>query len=342
MDWRERLKWRTVQNSAGVSTISSAYRAGKIGFDHLRTGHPETRRLLHRALKIARTDLPVLVVGETGTGKNLLAQAIHNASGVPGDFVAVGPADLPKDLAESALFGHQRGAFTGADRARPGLIEAAAGGTLFIDEILELSETIQTKLLNVVDYRKYRPVGAAAEKRTTARLVVGIQGDPDRAVAAGRLRSDLLYRLKGAVFRLPPLRERGDDAVALAREFTEQAARRKGLPLGELTPAAIDAIRAYSWPGNVRELKRAAEVAVVYAEGRAIDPRHLGLDRLASQPLGEADGPPSLKREDLERWAYAKALERTGGNRRAAARLLGVSEATLYRRLGSFRTRERE
>ncbi len=329
------LDWKTVAPSDDSPTVSSAYRAHKVGFQHIRTADPATRRMLDRARKVAPSDLPVMVVGETGTGKNLLAQAIHNASGVRGPFVAVGPADLPGTLADSILFGHRRGAFTGADRDHPGLIEGAAGGTLFLDELLELDDTLQSKLLGVVEYRKFRPVGGVEEKRTDARLVVGIQGDPDAEVAAGRLRADLHYRLKGAVFRLPPLRERGEDAVLLAREFTEQAAKRLRVPLAELAEDAVDAVRAYAWPGNLRELKRVAQVAVLDAEGEAIRAKHLGLGEGAAPPVGAqgAGGPPSLRLDELERWAYQQALARTGGNRREAARLLGVSEATLYRRI---------
>ncbi len=329
------LDWSLMVPSEDHSTVSSAYRAHKVGFQHIRTGDPATRRMLERARKVAPSDLPVMVVGETGTGKNLLAQAIHNAAGNRGPFVAVGPADLPGSLADSVLFGHRRGAFTGADRDHPGLIEGAAGGTLFLDELLELDDALQSKLLGVVEYRKFRPVGGVEEKRTDARLVVGIQGDPDAAVAEGRLRADLYYRLKGAVFRLPPLRERGEDAVLLAREFTEQAAKRMRAPLGELAADAVEAIRAYAWPGNLRELKRVTQVAVLDAEGGPIHAAHLGLGEGGAAPR-MGDLPPSLRMDELEPWAYRQALARTGGNRREAAKVLGVSEATLYRKLQAF------
>ncbi len=327
---------KRVTEREDYSTVSSAYRANKVGFQHLRTGDPDTRRMLDRARKVAGSDLPVMIVGETGTGKNLLAQAIHNVSGVSGDFVAVGPADLPPSLADSVLFGHLRGSFTGAHKDHPGLIDSAAGGTLFLDELLELDANLQAKLLGVVEYRKFRPVGAVDEKRTDARLVVGIQDDPEQAVAEGKLRRDLYYRLKVAVFRLPPLRERGEDAVELAREFTEQAAKRQSLPVGELAPDAVAAVRRYAWPGNLRELKRVAQVAVLDADGGPIEARHLGLDQAAAELPPGGDRPPSLRMAEVERWAYAQALERTGGNRREAARILGVGEATLYRAISRF------
>ncbi len=292
--------------------------------------------MLDRARKVAASDLPVMIVGETGTGKNLLAQAIHNVSPVTGDFVAVGPADLPPNLADSVLFGHMRGSFTGAHRDHPGLIDTAAGGTLFLDELLELDMNLQAKLLGVVEYRKFRPVGAVDEKRTDARLVVGIQDDPEDAVADGRLRRDLYYRLKGAVFRLPPLRDRGDDAVELAREFTAEAAKRQGLEPSELAPDAVSAIRRYSWPGNLRELKRVAQVAVLDADGGPLEARHLGLEEAGETLPSCGDRPASLRMADVERWAYAKALERTDGSRREAASLLDVGEATLYRAIRRF------
>lgn len=325
------LKWRPVKEPGDFSSVSSAYRANKVSFQHLESGDPVTRRIFDRARKVAATDLPVMVVGETGTGKNLLAQAIHNLSGAGGDFIAVGPADLPATLADSVLFGHSKGSFTGAHKDHLGLFDSAENGTLFLDELLELDLNLQAKLLGVVEYRKYRPVGVVDEKRTNARLVVGIQGDPDKAVEDGKLRGDLYYRLKGAVFRLPPLRERAGDAVALGQKFVLQAAKRLGKEAPTLSEESKAAIAAYSWPGNLRELKRVIQVAVLDAEQGLIGVEHLGLDSGGSPLAADGDGPASLRKQDLEEWALRKALEMTGGSKRLAAKELGISEATLYR-----------
>jgi two-component system response regulator AtoC len=293
--------------------------------------------------RIAGTDVTVLLLGESGTGKEVVARAIHQASGrADGPFVAVNCAALPEALLESELFGHERGAFTGADRQKPGRFELAAGGTLFLDEIAELTPGVQAKLLRVLQEREFQRVGGTATLRTDARIVTATNRDLEREVAAGRFRDDLLYRLNVFTVQLPPLRERGEDILLLADHFVRALGARMGKGEPGLARDAREALLGHRWPGNIRELQNAVERALIVSEGGLITAAQLGLAPrpAAAEPLGLAasaagsDGATSLA--ELERWVVSEALARARGNKSQAARRLGLTRAQLYTRLQRF------
>ncbi|RIL08216.1 MAG: sigma-54-dependent Fis family transcriptional regulator [Proteobacteria bacterium] len=281
----------------------------------------------------------VLLTGETGTGKEVLARAIHDGSPRRrGAFVAVNCAAFPETLLESELFGHVKGAFTGADRSQPGLFEAADGGTLFLDEIGETSPSLQAKLLRALQEREVRPVGGAKARKVDVRVVAATNRTLGEEVARGRFREDLYYRL--AVFRInvPPLRARADDVVPLAEHFLRLHGEREAKPGCHLSRAAADLLLAYHWPGNVRELENEMQHALALAEsGESIAQRHLS-ERLqgALRPVQEStahEGPQTLRAQvaRVEAWLIRRALDAHGNRRAATARTLGLTREGLYK-----------
>jgi DNA-binding NtrC family response regulator len=297
--------------------------------DDFITDDPRVRELLDLVDRVASTDVPVLVTGETGTGKELIARRLHARSmRAAGSFVAVNAAALPETLADSELFGHERGAFTGADRARAGRFEEASGGTLFLDEVGELSPALQAKLLRVLEERTVRRLGSERDLPVDVRIVAATNRDLAQEIGTGGFRRDLYFRLAVVPVALPPLRERGRDVGVLACHFAARLAARHKLSSPELTPAVYEALVRHSWPGNVRELRNVLENAVVVRAGQPIRPEDLHLSAVAASPAA-----PSLDEETREREAVLEALRRAGGNREAAARLLGISVRTLYYRL---------
>jgi two-component system, NtrC family, response regulator HydG len=301
----------------------------------------ETYRLISRA---GPTDVSVLVQGESGTGKELVARALHEESPRRrGAFVALNCSALPAELVESELFGHRRGAFTGADRDHEGLFQAAAGGTLFLDEIGDLAPAAQAKLLRALEERTVTPVGATRPVKVDVRVVAATHRPLDRLAAEGGFREDLLYRLRVLTIELPPLRERREDLMPLAIHFIAHFAERHGRPVAELTESARRALLAHDWPGNVRELRNAMERAVVLAEDGRIDLPDLPADVAGSAaPLRPADAAlaglayteaRSRAVEAFDRAFLAAALERHGGNVSAAARTLGLHRQSLQKRL---------
>ncbi len=288
------------------------------------------RRVFRLVEQVAGTDVTVLVHGESGTGKEMVARALHRLSGRrSGPFEAINCAALPETLLESELFGHVKGAFTGALRDRAGRIEAAEGGTLFLDEVGELSPATQAKLLRFLQEREYQRVGESATRKADVRVVAATNRDLARAVAEGRFREDLYYRLRVIPIGLPPLRERRDDVPLLAAELLEAIAAARGRPGLTLTPASVARLAQHPWPGNVRELANALEFAVALAPGRRIRPEDLppelsgGRARYSAAERGPEDEAARLR----------EALARHGGNRSAAARALGMDRVTLYRKL---------
>jgi DNA-binding NtrC family response regulator len=276
--------------------------------------------------RVARGTISVLILGETGVGKERMAEAIHRASpraGAP--FVCVNCAALSESLVESELFGHDRGAFTGATGSKPGLLEIADGGTVFLDEIGELPPGLQVKLLRVLEERKLLRVGAVRPRAIDVRFVSATNRDLRDEIAAGRFREDLFFRLGGATLRIPPLRERTDEIPALAREL---AATIVADPPA-ISDAAFAALAAHSWPGNIRELRNTIERAILMCDGDAIEPADLEL-----VPARGSD--PAIPARD-ERSRIVLALERSAGNQTQAARLLRVSRATLVRRLDEYK-----
>jgi Nif-specific regulatory protein len=324
-------------------------------FNHVIGRSPEMAAVYEVIVRAAQTDATVLLHGETGTGKGLLARAIHrNSARRDQPFVHVDCTTLPAALVESELFGHERGAYTGADTRVIGKVEAANGGTLFLDEVGELPLPLQSKLLRFVQERQFERVGGRETLTADVRLVAATNRDLAAMSTAGQFRSDLYFRLRVVEIEIPPLRARGEDDITdLAEHFVQQFSRRyrKG-PL-RLAEAAKPALRAYGWPGNVRELENTIERAVVLAAGATITVKDLGLRSgqpgagdsqvglpivtpatLAAQP--PADGvhlPADLSLEEAER-RYARAiLDREGGNQSAAARALGISRNKLARLL---------
>ena len=280
----------------------------------------------------------ILILGETGTGKDVAARLIHASSkSRERPFVQIDCASLPKDLIEAELFGHEKGAYTGAGVARTGLIEAAEEGTLFLDEIGELPLELQAKLLNVIDRRKTRRIGATKESNVAAQFVAGTNRNLPEMIASGTFRNDLYYRLNVVTLTLPPLRERGQDVMLLARHFAMQTARRYGLPDKILDTDAVVALQTYAWPGNVRELKHLVERALLLSHGAAISGGDLGLsatEKVApSAPLHALDG---LTLEAAEKMLIVAALLATQNNVSEAARRLGVSRMTLRYRMEKF------
>ncbi|MBS1109404.1 MAG: zraR 9 [Anaeromyxobacteraceae bacterium] len=305
---------------------------------------PVLREALARAAQVAPTESTVLVTGESGTGKELVARAIHHASArADGPFVAVNCAALPDTLLESELFGHERGAFTGADRQKPGRFELAAGGTLFLDEIGDLSAAVQVKLLRVLQEREYQRVGGTATLKADVRLLTATNRDLTAEMAAGRFRSDLFYRLSVFNVHLPPLRERGDDVLRLADHFIRTLGPQMGKGDLTLSRDACDLLRRHPWPGNIRELQNAIERSLITSEGTLITAAHLALHPRpappppAAAPRPAAPGSPPSSLEDLERQAVLDALQRAHGHKSRAAALLGLTRFQLYTRLKRYR-----
>jgi len=294
----------------------------------------EQLALLDRA---AATDATVLISGESGTGKELLARRLHRLSArAKAPLVVVNCAALPEHLVESELFGHERGAFTGAERRHIGYFEAAAGGTLFLDEIGELGEPIQAKLLRALEQRTIERVGGTDPIAIDFRLVAATNRDLASRVSEGRFRKDLYYRLEVVSIHVPPLRERPGDIDLLAPHLVGEIAERLNLSARPIAAAAMERLRAHSWPGNVRELRNVIERALIAAEAEIDVAAILELEGRIPEPGfgGAAHLPLSL--EKRERQAILEALERTGGHRERAARVLGISVRTLYNRLKRY------
>ena len=295
----------------------------------------ELLELLERAAEYKAT---VLLTGESGTGKEVLARAIHAQSGRRAQaFVAVNCGAIPEALLESELFGHTRGAFTGADRARRGLFVEADGGTLFLDEIGELPPPLQVKLLRVLQEEEVRPVGESKPRQVNVRVIAATSRHLEREVAAGRFREDLFYRLDVFRVRVPPLRERREDIPLLVDHFLAHFREALGRPVRSIADDALDRLLAHAWPGNVRELENVIERAVILADGDRITLRELP-EAVASPrsaaPASQASGDFSMRRarRRFESELIQRALDATGGNRTRAARLLEISyRALLYK-----------
>lgn len=300
-------------------------------------------RVYQRVRHAAETDAAVLLMGETGTGKGLLARAVHdNSTRAAGPFVVIDCTTLPSELVESELFGHERGAFTSADRMQRGKVEQADGGTLFIDEVGDLPLGAQAKLLRFVQERCFERVGGRETRRTDARLIFATHRDLEERVRLGTFREDLYYRIRVVPIVVPPLRERGDAEIAiLVQHFAEHYAKRYGRPLPSLPEATLTALKAHRWPGNVRELEHWVESAVVLAPEDALDAQIFG-SVLVSGPspaelstsAGWFSAPRDLTLAELERRYVKRVLEACEGNKTKAAEQLGVARNTLTRLLG--------
>jgi DNA-binding NtrC family response regulator len=293
-------------------------------------------RVLELARRVARVESTALITGESGVGKERLARLIHDESPRSGrPFVAINCGALTETLLESELFGHARGAFTGADRDRPGLFEAAAGGTLFLDEVGEVSAGMQVKLLRALQEREVRRVGENRARPVDVRVVAATNRYLPDEVAAGRFRRDLYYRLRVIELRVPPLRERREDVLPLARVFLAETARRMGRKLTGFAPGAADQLLRYDWPGNVREVQNAIEHAVALSSGSRVEVDDLPEELRAALPLPRPGGQVQPL-EQVEREYILAAVRQAGGNRTRAAAELGIGLATLKRKLKQY------
>ncbi|HMV68401.1 MAG TPA: sigma-54 dependent transcriptional regulator [Myxococcota bacterium] len=295
---------------------------------------PAMEALLRRGALVARSDAAALLQGETGTGKDVVARLLHaNSSRSEGPFVAVNVAAIPSELLESELFGHARGAFTGAQGARVGLVEAAHKGTLFLDEVAEMPLPLQAKLLRVLQDGEVRRVGDTQTHTIDVRLVSATHQDLAARVAAGTFREDLYYRLNVVTLHLPPLRERVEDILPLAESFLKKLQ----YP-GALSPEAEQCLLRWRWPGNVRELLNAVTHGSVMASGGEIRPEHLPPTVSCAQPVEAA--PPKPMRlptlAEVEREHILRVLQATGGHHVEAAEVLGIGRTTLWRKLREY------
>jgi transcriptional regulator with PAS, ATPase and Fis domain len=309
------------------------------GIGEIITKSPVMRRVLELATRVAPTDATVLTTGETGTGKERLAQFIHERSNrAKRPFLAINCAAVPEPLLESELFGYRRGAFTGATADQKGLFEAAHDGTLFLDEIGEIPLSVQVKLLRALQERAVRPLGARRDVTVNARIIAATNQDLAEMVREKAFRKDLFYRLRVVPLEVPPLRDRREDILPLARYFIARVCAENSCGPCSLEPETLDVLMAYGWPGNVRELENAIERAVVLAEGRPrIEPGDLPPEVRGggpSAPVAKSDQILSLV--ELERRHILATLDQLGGNRRATARALGIGENTLWRKLKSL------
>lgn len=309
-------------------------------FHGLWTRDAGMKQAFHIAERAARRDASVLLRGDTGTGKELFARAIHALSPrADGPFVAINCAALPPTLLESELFGHVRGAFTGAVRDQPGFFRSADGGTAFLDEVAEMPLDLQAKLLRVLETHTVIPVGGREPIPVDVRIVAATHQSLRAAVEAGRFRADLMYRLRVIPIFLPPLAARPADVELLAQKIIEELNRHGERQIARIAPAALNALQTYPWPGNVRELRNALEYAFVIGEGPVLVPSDLPSE--VAEPSSSPDfveakvnaPPPAPSDEPAEVTRIRRALERAGGNRERAAQILGISRVTLWRRL---------
>jgi DNA-binding NtrC family response regulator len=290
--------------------------------------------------RASTSDATVLVLGESGTGKEMVARVLHSRSRrARGPFVPINCAAIPENLLESELFGHEKGAFTGAIGRRIGRFERASGGTLFLDEIGDMSMALQAKILRALQEREIERVGGGAPVGIDVRIVAATNRDLAAAVQEGRFREDLYYRLAVVTLTLPPLRERGTDLDLLASHFVTRYAREHGRPVRAIAEEVFPALHAHPWPGNVRQLRNAMERAVVMSDGEVLLPQHLPADILHPQAPRAAEEPgemPLVTLEEMEKRMIRRALRETGNNLTVAADRLGIHRNTLRRKIAEY------
>ncbi len=303
-------------------------------FSQIITRSLRMKALISYAQVMARSGNPVLITGESGTGKELMARGIHAAGGnSSGPFVAVNVPAIPATMFESHIFGHVKGAFTGAEHAHTGYLEQASGGSLFLDEIGELPMALQTKLLRVLEEKSFTPLGAVKPIQADVRFISATNMDIDKACREGRFRLDLFYRIKSAYIHIPPLRERKEDIQHLACHFLDKANHRHKKSVKEISPEALNVLESGDYPGNVRELAQIVENAVLLCEGDVILPEHLNIIPIP---------PPLFSRKlsnlkENERSHIAFVLNHTGGDRRKSAQILGITVRQLQRKLAEMK-----
>ena len=312
------------------------------GFESIIGESPLLTQLINSLQVISRTDVPVLLLGESGTGKDLFANAIHqHSTRRAAPFISVNCAALPESLAESALFGHRKGAFTGASQEQPGFIREAAGGTLFLDEIGELPLSLQSKLLRFLESGECQSLGHSRPFQADVRVIAATNRDLSARVQGGEFREDLYYRLNVVPMTIPPLRARSEDIPLLVRHLGRQLGKTHDIKAPTDNKAAIACLKAYSWPGNVRELRNLCERMLILFNGRTVDTNNLPPDIRQPAGMGANNGftlpQDGLQMDQLEISMIRQALERTRGNRSRAARLLGLTRDTLLYRIRKYR-----
>jgi len=334
---RERLKRENIRLRQTLRTIEE-----RSSFGNMVAKSKSMREMFRFAEKVARFDTTVLITGESGTGKELVARGIHfTGPRSQKPWVAVNCGSIPENLIESELFGHVKGAFTGADRTRRGLFREADSGTLFLDEIGELPVSMQVKLLRALQENEVRPVGGTRAMKVNVRVVAATARNLEEEIEKNLFREDLYYRINVMPIRLPPLRERGEDIPLLARLFMEKFSAQLDTAVQSISPAVMSLLLEHAWPGNVRELENVIQRAVVLAEGTELLPEHLpdslGPDAMHREIASLADG-DSLKeaRRELEKIMITRALKKTGGNRSQASRLLEISHPSLLSKMKQY------
>jgi two-component system response regulator HydG len=303
------------------------------------------KELFENLSLIAPSDATVLIYGESGTGKELVANAIHqNSPRAQNPFIKVSCAALPETLLESELFGHERGAFTGALARKAGRFQLADGGTLFLDEVNVMSSTTQVKLLRVLQEREFEPLGSTKTIHVDIRLIAATNKELEAEVKEGRFREDLFYRLNVVPIHLPPLRERKEDIPLLAEHFFQIYQEKNKKSVKGFLPKTIDTLMRYDWPGNIRELENVIERAILLCRSEYISPKDLP-PPLQGEEVGEQpiiSIPPGMTLEQVEREAIIQTLEETGGNRTQTAQILGISRKTLQNKLKEYGLEEKE
>jgi two-component system NtrC family response regulator len=309
--------------------------AGGAALGSIVTAAPEMLKVGRTIERVAAADVSVMLLGASGTGKELLARSVHEKSGRKGAFVAINCAAIPENLLEAELFGYERGAFTGAVKSNVGKIELAEGGTLFLDEVGDIPLPLQVKLLRFLQERVIERIGGRQPIAVDTRIVSATHQDLEAMIADGRFREDLYYRLAEIVVKIPSLAERPGDAVLLARHFVNRFSRELNPVVQSLSPEGLAAIDAYAWPGNVRELENRIKRAVIMADGRSLGTHDLDL----SPSTAEESTSINLRaaRESADRKAIRQAMSRTDNNISGAAKLLGISRPTLYDLLKQYR-----
>ena len=304
-------------------------------FSPVEVRSPVFQKTLELAARVAKFDTTVLVTGETGTGKEVIARYLHQSSPrAEKPLLAINCSAMPESLLESELFGHRAGAFTGATRHHSGLFEEASGGTVFLDEIGDISTAMQVKLLRVLQEREVKRIGESHTRAVDVRVISATHQPLEDLVAEGRFREDLFYRLNVVRIAIPPLRDRRDDILPLARYFLKRCAQRLKLPDLRLAPACVDVLLQHPWPGNVRQLENIIEQAAVLCPGGLITPEHLPLPRERAAAESTKGAPsPYRTLEEVEFEHIRRVLDLTGGNRAETAKILQIGEATLYRKL---------
>jgi transcriptional regulator with GAF, ATPase, and Fis domain len=349
---RETLRRRADEAGERVTRLEARVKAltdeldARTGMRRVVGESAQWRQVLRQATQVAATDTTVLLLGDSGTGKEVVARYVHRASQrADGPFVALNCAALPEQLLESELFGHERGAFTGAIAAKPGLIEQAAGGVLFLDEVSEMPPPAQAKFLRVLQEREFQRVGGTRPLKANVRVVAATNRDLEQAIARGTFREDLYYRLHVFEIHLPRLRDRPDDILPLSQAFLQEIGQGFGRPPAGISRDAREMLLAYHWPGNVRQLRNALERAAILCEGGLITGEHLSLPGVAAalpsppSPPGSTavSPPPSGDLASMERAAIEKALQDARFNKAKAARALGLTRTQLYVRLRKYR-----